>query len=271
MGGWIWKTKNGIKWISVPDWEKYGVIIGFSSRIGGVSQGPYASLNLGLHVNDREDAVLENRLRFWQALEGDPERAVCCQQVHGDRVVVVDERQVGSGVFELGSTIAGTDALVTSIPELYLTTFYADCIPVFFFDPVHRAVAMVHSGWKGTMSRISIKALNTMTRTFNTQPQDVWVFIGPGIDHCCFEIQPDLAGKVYSGFPDINGIIIPDGVRMTWDLKKTICASLQTAGVSADNISMCELCTSCDQEHFYSYRRDNGVTGRMGAVISMAY
>ncbi len=269
---WNIMEKNNLQVITINDWLQQGVIAGFSTRGGGVSENCFASLNMGLHVGDNPEQVITNREKYLRLFNLDLHDAVCCQQIHGTRVVRAGAGDRGKGAYSTHDWLAGCDAMITNTPQVLLMTFYADCIPVFFFDPSHRAVGLAHSGWKGTMGRIVVNSLDAMTREFGTLPECVQVLIGPGIAKCCFEIQSDLAQRVKKEFPEFNDIInySPGGIP-TWDLHETNRQLLIGSGVSAENITVANLCTSCREEWFYSYRRDRGQTGRMAALMGIYY
>lgn len=269
MAQWTCEESGGLRFITIPAWESAGARLVFTTRTGGVSQPPYQSLNLGLHVGDQSDLVLENRHRIMRFFDAGLEQMVSCQQVHGSAVTRVYDHHRGLGAESDQTAIAGSDALITALPGVVLATFYADCIPVFFFDPVHQAVAIAHSGWKGTMARIAVKTLQAMQLEYHSRPGDMQVFIGPGIGRCCYQIQPELVQKVEAEFGDISDIIDGDEHGYTWDLKATNQRMLEEAGVLSNRIVLCPLCTGCEADLFFSYRRDRGVTGRMGAAISL--
>jgi YfiH family protein len=272
MEPWIIRETGSIKYITVPSWEAAGVDLAFSARLGGVSEGPYESLNMGLHVGDQKELVLENRRRLAAVFETGLDAMVCCQQVHGNKVVVVGSADRGKGAFNLDEAIPGYDAMVTAEPGLYLLSFYADCVPIYLFDPQHRVVASAHGGWKGTMGRICGHTIDVMKNQFGTRPEDVWAHIGPGIGTNCFEISPDLAVQVNTEFPGWHDIISTNEEdRCTWNLQDTNARILQDNGVQPQNISICPLCTACQPELFFSYRRDKGATGRMAALLGLRY
>ncbi|HEX3011212.1 MAG TPA: peptidoglycan editing factor PgeF, partial [Syntrophomonadaceae bacterium] len=241
---WIWTEKNGISFITVPEWAQQGIDVAFTGRWGGTSTGSFNSLNMGLHVGDSKDLVLENRRRLMKVFNHDINDMVCCQQVHGNQVVRVTARDKGCGSSDLGSCVAGADGMVTNQSGLYMAAFYADCIPVFLFDPIKRCIGIVHSGWKGTMGRIPAYAITVLNQEFGSSRTDIQAFIGPGIGPCCFEVQYDLALKANSEFGQFHDIISKDkNDCYKWDLPLTIYNILICSGLKSDNIAMAKLCT----------------------------
>lgn len=272
MERWNFFTRNSIQFLSLQHWLKEGVNVAFSTRHGGVSDGVYDSLNMGLHVGDRNELVLENRSRFLAVFEAQLDNVVCCQQVHGNVVTRVDRNDLGRGARQLSAAIPNSDAMITNERGLYLLSFYADCVPVYLYDPVNRAIGIAHCGWKGTMGRIALHTLAALQKEYGTSAPEVQVFIGPGIGPCCFQIQPDLAEKVNAEFPSLHDIITyNDNESCNWDLQATNRKLLMEIGVQASHISTCEICTACHTDIFYSHRREKGKTGRLGALIGLEY
>lgn len=241
----------------------------FFSRKSGSSGDPYSSLNMGLHVGDQWEKVLENRCRCLDLFGRQLDSMVSCQQVHGNRVAVVSEEHAACGARDLESALENYDAMITDTPGLVLATFYADCLPILFFDPQKSVVGTAHSGWKGTMGEIGVKTICEMKNNFSCKISDIEVFIGPGIGECCFEVQEDLVSKVNRHFAQFDGIINVKENKFFWDLRSTNLEMLMRCGIQPENIINCDLCTSCLKDLFYSYRRDNGITGRMGAFIGL--
>ena len=171
-----------------------GVAHGFATRLGGVSTGPYAQLNLGITRPDERAAVRENYHRFCAAIGVDETRLVMTHQVHEDGIRVATAADVLPDL--LDPIDYRVDGLVTNTPGLALTIYYADCIPVLLYDPVGKAIAAVHSGWRGTSLGIAPKAVAKMTALYGTRPEDVLAAIGPGIGPCCFETHADVPDRV---------------------------------------------------------------------------
>lgn len=268
MQQWRWAGSPEMPYITIPHWQESGVIIAFSSRQGGGSLPPYASLNLGLHVGDEEEKVLENRQRFLESLGLKLDNLICCQQVHGQRVLRVDESLAGSGARDYESSLPGLDAMLGNSPGVVLGSFYADCIPLLFFDPEKQVIAMAHSGWKGTMGKIASASIKEMLK-LGSLPRDIEVFLGPGIGPCCFEIQPDLAFQVKEAYPHCQSLLYQNSSGYYWDLRASIKHDLRESGILDAHLIDLPLCTACNRQLFFSYRGEKGVTGRMGAFIAL--
>ena len=167
-----------------------GVVHGFATRLGGVSTGPYAQLNLGITRPDERQAVRENYHRFCAAIGADVNNLVMTHQVHGDTIREASRADVLDDLLDPMGYEA--DGLITNPPGLCLTIYYADCIPVLLYDPVKKAIAAVHSGWRGTSLGIAPKAAAKMTALYGSDPADILAAIGPGIGPCCFETHDDV-------------------------------------------------------------------------------
>jgi YfiH family protein len=227
------------------DVELPGGRVAFSTRQGGVSAGPYDSLNLGVKTGDPTENVIENRRRLAAALGLDPERVARVWQVHGAEVREWNELPGPPGWTEIGRTLDHADGHVTSLPGLGLSVVVADCLPVGLIG-AGRA-AMLHCGWRPLAAGIVEKALDL----FDEPPAAA---IGPGIGRCCYEVGEEVLAE----FADLDGVA--DG-RML-DLRMVVRRKLEARGVSL--IEDVDMCTSCRPDLFFSHRRDNGVTGRQG-------
>lgn len=243
---------------------------GLSGRKGGVSKAPWASLDLGLHVGDDPEAVAENRRRYLAALGLDAARFVTPEQVHGEHIARVGEAEAGRGALVYKDSIPETDALITNVPKLPLLLCFADCTPILFLDPVHRAVGIAHGGWKGTVRRIGQKTVARMHEEFGTKPEELLTAIGPSIGPCCYEIGPEVEAKFREAFPHHEAELFTNAEGKThlslWAANRI---QLLDAGVLPEHIDEAKTCTSCHHEDFFSYRADGGRTGRMAAVIAL--
>jgi YfiH family protein len=247
-----------------------GLIHAISTRQGGVSTGNYKSLNLGFHVGDIHDRVLENHQRVSQSLQFDLSSLVSCQQVHDNTIALIDKGYLKSSCYLPDSAIAQTDALITDIPRVTLMTRHADCLPLLFFDAKTLTVAVAHAGWKGTLAHIGPKTVETLVREYKCQSQDIQTALGPSIGPCCYHISntmSDLAseklGKGKAFFQEGSN------KKITFDLWQANKEQLLNAGIPEDNIYSAEICTSCNVDHFFSYRKEKRVTGRFAAFIGL--
>lgn len=269
MLNWQWEESQGIKYMTIPEWKRLGTDMLFTSRRQGESRQPFESLNLALHVGDEPDRVIRNRqklMSIWGRQVGD---LVCCEQVHGNKVAIVSEADRGRGALAYHTALTGYDGMITNTSGLYLALFYADCLPVFLFDPVKKVIALVHSGWKGTMGKIVLQAAGMMQQHYQVELKNLQAFIGPGIASCCFEIDRELSDRVRNEFHDFDSVLLQKDDRFFWDLALTNSCLLQQAGLQNENIAICKLCTKCQNELFFSYRAESGKTGRMAAVIGL--
>ena len=245
---------------------------GLSCRRGGVSEAPWASLDLGLHVGDDPTAVIANRRRYLAALGLVASQLVTPEQVHGEAIARVGSREAGRGALSYADSIAQTDALITDEPGLPLLLCFADCTPILFLDPVHRAVGIAHGGWKGTVRRIAAKTVLRMQQEFGTRPEELLAAIGPSIGPCCYEVGPEVERQFKEAFPGHEAKLFshPDeegGTHLSlWAANRL---QLEEAGVLPEHIDEARTCTACHHEDFFSYRADGGRTGRLGAVIAL--
>jgi hypothetical protein len=246
------------------------VVHGFSSRQGGVSGGPYATLNLGASVGDDPAAVEENRRRFFGTFGIQSSQVVRVKQVHGDGVLTVTEDLVSRQGFPGVLLDEGYeyDALVTNLPDLALVVSTADCLPLLIHDPAHGAVAAVHAGWRSTAKRIAARALEAMAAAYRTDPKDCQVAIGPGIRGCCYEVGEEVTRAIAAALPTWEAHAEqtrPSHWRL--DLAGVNRAILEAAGIRARRIADVKLCTACRTDLFFSHRAEKPRTGRMMNLI----
>ena len=269
--GFLETEKNGLVFYTIPSFTATGLVThGFTTRNGGCSEFPYASLNTALHVGDLDDRVLANRTKACRALGMNPADLVTCQQVHGDAVHIVTETDTGRGAVEFAAAIPDTDALATNVAGIPIACCYADCAPIFLLDPVKRVVAVAHAGWKGTAAKIGLKTVRKMTEQYDTIPSDCLAGIGPSIGPCCYEVDESVAENFREGFSETNVLtqaLQPGKWRL--DVRQANLAALLEAGLRIENISLAGICTSCKNDEFFSYRAENEVTGRMSSLIML--
>lgn len=260
-------NENQLTFLTSTVLEDRTISHGFSTRLGGVSQGPFASLNLRNSCPDDPANVRENYHRLCAALGTDPRGIVRSKQVHED--TVLHATRVAAGLDAPRNYTA--DALVTNDPGLTLTVFSADCIILLLHDPVTRSIGAVHAGWRGTALDLPAKTVREMGRLFGARPRDIRVAIGPGIGPCCFETHDDVPDAMREAFgSDVELFIHPLGEKWTVDLKAINGWRLYEAGIRQDLIDICPLCTSCNTDLFWSHRRTGDSRGvQAGAICLM--
>ncbi len=238
---------------------------GFTTRLGGVSEGALASLNLGTRRGDDPARVLENYRILGRAIGFAPENLVLTRQIHSDIVRRVGRAEAGAGLFR--PDLEGCDGLITDEPGIGLVAFAADCTPVLLWDPETGAVGAVHAGWRGTANRIAAKAVRAMTDAFGTRPEHLRAAIGPNIGPCCFETDADVPEAILAsvGPAAKPWIRVRHGGKFDVDLKSVNRLILEQAGVR--HIDVSTDCTACRPDRFWSHRRVGAARGAQGAVI----
>jgi polyphenol oxidase len=231
-----------------------------STRRGGFSEPPYDSLNLGLMSGDDLRVVQRNRDRFAE-LVGFPIRQNL-QMTHGIEVVHLQTP-------EQAQQPQGGDALITSHPAISLTITTADCVPIFFYDSEAAAIGLAHAGWRGTVNGIAGATVQAMAQQLGCRPERIRAALGPSIGPCCFEVDEDVQRPFAQRFGDVDWIQA-EGQKWRIDLHAANRQVLLENGLDSSQIYDCGLCTSCEKELFYSYRRDRGRTGRLLSAISLS-
>lgn len=264
------RESDKVKYISCDGLEETGLVEhGFMTRIGGISEGPYASLNLGFRRGDGDEKVTENFRLAAACFNTDISHMVTGHQTHTAVVRKVSADDAGKGV-TVKRDYTDVDGLITNVPGLLLGTSHADCTPVFLLDPVHLAVGMVHSGWRGTVKRIGRNAVRMMTEEFGSDPEDILAFVGPCICKSCYEVGSEVAeefAELSSYEPDIL-TQKPDG-KYLLDLKAANALILKLSGLRDENITVSEHCTYEEEELFFSHRRMGAVRGQNMAFIGL--
>ena len=263
--------KNGITYFIFPRWEKYTFIgHGFSSRLGGVSEGSFASLNLSHRVGDFPGAVNENLKRFLGIWEQTTGSLVCGEQVHGTSVFSVEENVTCNDSSGKGRVIPAVDALVTAVPGVVLGALSADCLISFFLDPLTPAIGLAHAGWRGTCSGILAGVVDSMRHYFGSKIDQLEVYLSPCIRECCYEVGEEVL-NFCAVSPWRKDIVFIPGItsgRPFLDLQKTNFNILQGLGIRAEKIYRSGYCTCCNQHLFYSYRGAKGSpTGRQMGIF----
>lgn len=243
---------------------------GFTTRAGGVSEGIFSSMNLSFTRGDEEAHVRENYRRLAGALEVSYENFVFTDQTHTTNVRKVTAEDAGRGLTrERGYT--DVDGLITDVPGLVLSTFYADCVPLFFVDVAHHAIGLSHSGWRGTVGRMGRVTLEAMNREYGTRTEDVICAIGPSICQDCYEVSEDVAEAFQKEFPgrEDDLLIAKENKKYQLDLWKANEIILLDAGVKKEHLAVTNICTCCNPSLLFSHRASNGKRGNLGAFLCL--
>ena len=267
------QEKNGVLFLSYPAFSELpGFYHGFSTRKGGVSKGIYASMNLSFTRGDKEEDVRENYRRIAEAIGFSVDSIVCADQTHTTRVRVVTEEDRGKGVTR-PKDYQEIDGLVTNVPGVTLATFYADCVPLFFIDPVNRAAGLSHSGWRGTVDRMGARTLEVMEKQYGTNPESVYAAIGPSICQKCYEVSGDVAEQFLAEFApyreDKTLIYKKENGKYQLNLWRANELVLTEAGIRPQNLSFPDLCTCCNPELLFSHRASKGKRGNLCAFLGI--
>lgn len=243
-----------------------------STRGGGVSAGRFATLNVGLHVGDADDAVIENRLRVAEAMGAPLDAFVFCQQVHDRAVVAVDDSFRGRGARSSANAVAASDAVVTRTRGLVLAVLVADCVPVVLHDPATQTLAHAHAGWRGLVRGVIPAAVRKMSR-LGCDPATIVALIGPAVSRDVYQVGDDVAEAARAAFRHdddaaCHPILRPDGTgRHLFDLPLAAHRQLTGAGLAAGNVHDSGLSTGPGTP-FYSHRLE-GPTGRFGVFARL--
>ena len=266
------RKNKGVTYLTWPEFEKIpGFVHGFSTRLGGVSEGIYSSMNLSFTRGDKEEAVRENYNRISAALGFSPEDIVTSDQTHTANVRVITAEDRGNGITK-PRPYTDVDGMITNVPGLVLATFYADCVPLYFADPVHKAVGLSHSGWRGTAAGIGAVTVKELQKHYGTRPEDIYAAIGPSICQDCYEVSEDVILEFQKTFSrelwkDIFYRKENGKYQLNlWEANRQI---LLGAGILPEHISMPNLCTCCNPEFLYSHRASQGKRGNLGAFLGI--
>jgi YfiH family protein len=242
----------------------------FSTRLGGVSKGAFESMNLNFKTGDRRDAVMQN-LQGIADLGFPLEDMVFPHQTHHCQVREVSAADRGKGIFS-DRDYTDIDGLITNDPSVTLVTFYADCVPLYLYDPVQRAIGLSHAGWRGTVGQIGMRTVRAMTEGYGSKPQDILVGIGPSICKDCFEVGNEVAEEFARTLDFAAGFISPcmsKAHKSYIDLQGINKQSLLNAGVLAENIELPGICTKENPELFYSHRVMGAKRGSLAAFMRL--
>lgn len=264
-------TVGEVLYLSYPLLEHTGIVKhGFSTRLGGVSKGIYSSMNLSFTQGDSVENVLENYRRMAMAIGVKEENLVRARQTHTTNVHKVTTENKNEELQDV-------DGLITDVPGICLTTTYADCVPLYFVDPVHKAIGLSHSGWRGTVGKMGRETLRRMKEEYGTKAEDVVAAIGPSICQECYEVSEDVIAKFKEAFDEIywkdlfyqkeNQKEIKKYQLNLWKANEII---LLEAGVLKEHIAVTNVCTNCNSDVLFSHRASKGKRGALAAFLALS-
>lgn len=244
---------------------------GFSTRLGGVSKGCFSSMDLSFVRGDEEEAVRENFRRMGAAMGVSCEDMVFSQQTHTTNVRVVTEQDRGMGMTR-PLEYTDVDGLVTNVPGLCLVTFYADCVPLYFLDPVRKVIGLSHSGWRGTVGKIGKKTVEMMTKEYGSDPKDILAAVGPSICQECYEVSEDVIQQFQQNFDPIcwdQLFYQKDNGKYQLNLWAANAWVFQEAGILEEHMAVTNVCTHCNSDVLYSHRTMGNDRGSLAAFLAL--
>lgn len=264
-------TKNNVTFIQFPIFKEQPLVHGFSTRLGGVSKEHLSSMNFRHCEEEDEENIKQNYERFTKALGISKNQLVLSKQTHTTNIRVVTGKDKGKGVL-VPQDYQDIDGLITAEEDIFLMIFGADCVPVFYYDPVKKVIGASHCGWKGTKELFPMKMLQRMNSEFGTDAKDVLVAIGPSICRDCYEVSQDVAEEFFKAYSpqDCGSFIVDDkNGKYHLDLWKANVITLKHAGVKEDSIFVGNLCTCCNPDFLFSHRASKGLRGVLGGGLMM--
>lgn len=259
--------KGSLCYYKIDAFENTGMLVhAFTTKRGGVSKGGYESLNLRLSSGDLNDNVLKNYDIICSELGIKKENLVLSKQVHETNIVDITSADKGNGIAYENKFISA-DALVTNEKNVPLVTFYADCVPIYLLDTKNAVLALIHSGWKGTIARISEKTVKHMMEKYSSNPNDIIAAIGPSIRSCHYEVGEDLAEKFIAEFGE--DVVTRINKKPHLDLQCCVERQLIDVGIQKNAITDSCICTYCNRDTFYSHRHLGNERGTMAAIAML--
>lgn len=265
-------TIHGVPFLSFENFDRTGLTVNaFSTREGGVSTGYCSSMNFRGTVDDAPKNIAENFRRMADAMSVSVSQMVLTQQTHTTNILRVGKEEMGYGLTQ-PLPWTDVDGLVTNEPGVMLVAFFADCVPLYFLDPVNKAIALSHSGWRGTVNRMAQVTIRRMQDEFGSQPEDLLAGIGPCICGNCYEVDEFVAGKIRETFSkEETSCFLQPGrpEHYQLDLPRMNRLLMEQAGIPADHISDSGHCTCCESERFFSHRASGGKRGNLCAFLML--
>ena len=243
---------------------------GFSTRLGGVSEGVLSTMNLGFGRNDLPENVVKNHEIIANAIGFNPENIVASKQTHTTNVKIVSKKDCGKGIYR-ERDYDDVDGMITNEKGIVLATYFADCVPLYMVDTKNKAIGLSHSGWRGTVGKIGKVTLDLMKETYGTNPKDVIACIGPSICRDCYEVSEDVATEFEAAFKGREKDILINKGNGKYQLDLWECTYIifEECGVYEENIHMPDICTCHNMEMMFSHRATQGRRGNLAAFLSI--
>jgi polyphenol oxidase len=256
------RQSGSIRYFTFESFDQEGLKHAVFTRQGGISPAPWFALNVGGTVGDEPARVLENRHLAFQALERDPESVYDVWQVHSADVVTTNSPRSAHMPHQKA------DAILTSNPEVTLFMRFADCVPIFLYDPIQKVAGLIHAGWQGSIKQVAARAVEAMKSQYHSQPADLLAGIGPSIAAHHYPVGKEVIVQAQASFgQDAASLLISSNGAVQFDLWAANRLVLENAGVH--HIETAGICTACFLEDWYSHRAENAKTGRFGALIAL--
>lgn len=267
-----WHGEKAVPYFTFPAFDELpGIIHGFSSRLGGVSEGCLSSMNLSFSRGDEPERVRENFRRIAESIGFSEKDLVFSMQTHTANVRRVGREDCGRGL-ERPVGYSDVDGLVTNEPGVVLATFYADCVPLFFVDPVHHCIGLSHSGWRGTVGKIGKATVEMMAKEFGSEPGDLLAAVGPSICQECYEVSEEVIGLFRENFAEElwpKLFYRKDNGHYQLNLWEANRLIFQEAGILPQHITVTDICTACNPELLFSHRASGGKRGNLAGFLEI--
>lgn len=259
-------------YLEYPLFQKTGIVkSAFSTRLGGVSEGYYSSLNLSFDRGDDPAKVLENFKRIGASMGVAVEDMVLSKQTHTTNVRVVTEEDKGKGVIR-ERDYTDVDGMITNVPGICLVTSYADCVPLYFVDPVKKAIGLSHSGWRGTVGKIGKNTVQLMQENFGSKPEDLLAAVGPSVCMDCYEVSEDVIGQFKEAFESKYWQELfykKENGKYQLNLWKANELIFLESGILPEHMAITNVCTHCNSKILYSHRTMGNNRGNLCAFLAL--
>lgn len=258
-----------VGYLTFKDFEKYDFIShAYSTRLGGVSENEFRSMNLSFSCGDKSENVMKNYKIFCKALDLDINKVVRVKQVHNNYIETITEKDVDEEFKQ--EVLKTADGLITNVPGIVLSTRHADCPAIFMFDPILKVVGLAHAGWRGTVAKIAGSLLDTFKNHYGSDPKNIICALGPSIGKCCFEVGKDAFEEFQKmKIPDFDSCYEEKEKSCYIDLLEVNKKVLLQAGAEESNIFKSDVCTNCNHDLLFSHRASGGKRGNNAAFITI--